>query len=650
MTIHHRRHAVELVREVMTRGQDTAPPPVLIFEGDRGSGKTALLTGLAGLLDGRVPYAHIDLEADGRTGTPEVLYALAFHLGRPCPLYGTLHFPRLAVGKLVMDDDTLDLRDRDRARQQINALLREHRGVDRLVTTLREGAGDLPAVLPAGMQTPVHLSTRLLASVIHRLASGAWSSRFVLGRAQKWYGTQGAPHPRPPVETLIDLNRWHRRPGEANNARQRDELLWAAFRADLTAGLGRRLRRPWMPRCVVLIDNADTRLGRHFLIELARGRETAQNEPLAVVATSRAPFLGHLPEAQQRLLAAEESLTSGRDADQPRPRWVRYPLPALTDADVVHRMAREHPDLEPRLPRQIQQLGQGNPLVVSMLLAAAHEVSSWPEGGEELALALARLEPTPADDTDRRQFTVEERLIRHLLGVPDADPLPVDEMETLTTCAAARTVEQATTLAVRSGLLTGDGYAGRLGLMFDSLRSASPDADPPPLRRLLLRRLAARDPDGGDGWNWVHALLRDQCRARGDRAGELYHALALDQLEEVSDQFATGVGAVPAADWLAMLRAVTRAPTHRPHTAPPTQEAHRLARSTGADPESRLGRVTRLVVGLRLAADPFTGRLRADLHDGLKRDYRALALHFPDDQSLLVAEANRHKGWADQWR
>ncbi|GGL87267.1 hypothetical protein [Micromonospora yangpuensis] len=687
MTIFGRRHAVGLVREVMSCPADGPAPPVLVFEADRGGGKSALLTALTGLLDGRVPYAHVDLAATGRTGTPEVLYALAFHLGRPCPLYGTLRFPRLAVGKLVMENASLDLHDRERARRQINALLRTHRGIDNLVTTLRDGAGNLPAGLPASVQAPLSLVPRILATLVSRLASWRWSSPFVLGRAQKWYGTQGS-HRRPAVETLIELNQWHRRPNLGNNARQRDELLWAAFRADLVAGLGRRRRRTWLPRCVVLLDNADTRLGRHFLTELVRLRAAGESDPLAVVATAREPFGEHFGTAEQRILESDEPLLLRRPGPGTRqwPRWARYALPRLTDTDVVQQVSTAHPSLDRRLPLQVQQFAQGNPAAVSLLLASAAEVSSWPAGGNELGVVLARREPPPPDDTDRVQCTIEERISRHLLGLDDGDPFPDDDVETLTTCAAARTVEQAMTLAVGSGLLTPDGYTGKLSALLAQLWPDDADGDanvrptnarpgnvrhadarhadgrsgnarhadsrhadvhpadtryadigPPPLRRLLLRRLAARRPQAQHGWAKVHGRLRTQCAEQGDRVGELYHALALGRLGQV-------------ADWLATLRAVAQAPTNLPHSVPPADEAYRLARATGAEPDSRLGRVTRLLAGLWLAADPFTGRHRADLHDDIKRDFRAVALQFPDDRSLLVAEATRHKALADLWR
>jgi hypothetical protein len=672
MTIFGRRHAVELVREIMTchPGPQGEQPPVLVFEGERGSGKTALLTSLTSLLDGRVPYAHIDLGVSGRTGTPEVLYALAFHLGRPCPLYGTLRFPRLAVGKLVMNDTTLDLTDRDRARDQINRLLRAHRRVDQMVATLREGAGNLPAGLPAAAQVPAGLLIQFLAAVIDRLASWAWSSRFVLGRAQGWYGTQGSGPRNRPVETLIELNQWHRGPNAGNNVRQRDELLWAAFRADLRASLRRRLRKPWMPRCVVLLDNADTNLGRHFLTEIVRlraeaeilaggaGPGSAATDPLAVVATSREPFLDHLPAGDQRVLAAGERLVlPGPDHPGPGapgsdrwPRWVRYPLTDLTDLDVAQKV-KDLPRLDHRVPLLIQQFAQGNPLTTSLLLDTAQHVAAWPAGGNELGAILVRLEPSPPDDTDRVQFTIEERLSRHLLGLADGDPFPTDVVESLTTCAAARNVEQALILATGSGLVTPDRYIGLASSPVLASLWPSGDGGPlPPLRRLLLRRLAARGPDADAGWSDAHGWLRKHCAARGDRAGELYHALAAGELGYVAEHFADRSDEEPAGDWLAAVRALIRAPANLPHDAPPSEEAHRLARELGAEPNSRLGLVARLIAELWLAADPFSGRHRADLHTEIARDYRVLAPYLPNGHTLLIGEAARHERLADQWR
>ncbi|MDW5329725.1 hypothetical protein [Plantactinospora sp. KLBMP9567] len=647
MTLFGRRHAVELVRQVMASPQDRPPPPVLVFEGGRGVGKSALLDAVATLLDGRVPFAHIDLRTPGRPGTPEVLFALAFHLGRPCPLYGTLRFPRLAVGKLIMDDAGLDLHDRDAARRRINELLRAHRGIDQLVATIRDGAGNLPAVLPSPVQAPLSLAGRILAATIGGLAHWTWSSRFVLGQAQKWYGTRGSTH-RSPVEILIELNQWHRHPERGNNARQRDDLLWAAFHADLAAGLGRRRRRSWMPRCVVLLDNADTRLGRTVLTDLVRRRSDGEHDPLAVVVTARQPFLDHLSGGEQRHLGPDEALRL--PDNRPWPRWMRYRLTRLTDEDIARKVSAEHVRLDHRIPLLIQQFAQGNPLAVSLLLETADKVAKWPEGGGELAVLLHWRETPPPEDASRKEPTIAERLCRRLLGIGDNDTFPDETVETVTTCAAARTGQEAGALAVGSGLLTPEQYTGELIALFNDLWPADHDAPPPPLRRLLLRRLADRPADAQDGWVAVHERLRQESAERGDRVGELYHLLALGELGQVAAYFTERAGLAPTHEWLTTMRRVVTAPRNLAQAGPPADEARRLARLTGADPESRLGRMTRLVAGLWVLADPFSGRDRASLHDEIKREYRAIALQLHDDQSRLVAAADAHRVLAERWQ
>src|SRR5436305_11843968 len=98
---------MELVRELMKRSISRSSVderrPVLVFEGVRGSGKSALLARLAELADQRVPYAYLNFEAAGqsRARVPQVLSALALGLNRRCPFYGRLRFPRLVIGQLV---------------------------------------------------------------------------------------------------------------------------------------------------------------------------------------------------------------------------------------------------------------------------------------------------------------------------------------------------------------------------------------------------------------------------------------------------------------------------------------------------------------------------------------------------------------------
>ncbi|MGH8922508.1 MAG: hypothetical protein ACRD0H_29925, partial [Actinomycetes bacterium] len=88
--------------------------PILVVEGFRGTGKTALLSVLDELLDQLVPRAQLDFEANRHASVPQVLSALAFELNRRCPRYGALQFPRFIVGQLVMGLE-LDLTDHAQA-------------------------------------------------------------------------------------------------------------------------------------------------------------------------------------------------------------------------------------------------------------------------------------------------------------------------------------------------------------------------------------------------------------------------------------------------------------------------------------------------------------------------------------------------------
>lgn len=87
------------LRNGLPRSQDH---PVLVFEGARGTGKTAMLDRWTGLLDQVVPFARIDFDANLDVSQPKLLTALAFELSRRCADLLTLRFPRFTTGRLVM--------------------------------------------------------------------------------------------------------------------------------------------------------------------------------------------------------------------------------------------------------------------------------------------------------------------------------------------------------------------------------------------------------------------------------------------------------------------------------------------------------------------------------------------------------------------
>lgn len=123
-----RAGVVRLVRDLAARPEAADPPegrhsPVLVCEGPPGTGKTVLLSALVGLLHGRVPYAHADLEGR-RDGVPELLTGVAGQLARRCGRYGRLRFPRLATARaLLVGDDPMSTEDSGHTRQDDGELL-----------------------------------------------------------------------------------------------------------------------------------------------------------------------------------------------------------------------------------------------------------------------------------------------------------------------------------------------------------------------------------------------------------------------------------------------------------------------------------------------------------------------------------------------
>ncbi len=80
-----RSDVVDVIRELADRPlsegrRHSRLVPVLVVEGTAGSGKTALLTAVASMLDQHVPYAHLDFEVGRAATTPELLSAAAFQL------------------------------------------------------------------------------------------------------------------------------------------------------------------------------------------------------------------------------------------------------------------------------------------------------------------------------------------------------------------------------------------------------------------------------------------------------------------------------------------------------------------------------------------------------------------------------------------
>lgn len=648
--VYGRKSVIRLLRELMAREEIDGSLrnqrfPILVVEGVRGAGKTALLSALDELLDQRVPYARLDFEANRHASVPQVLSALAFELSRKCPRYGVLQFPRFIVGQLVMGLK-LDLTDHAQACRQVVAALERQRGVDTLRKVLVKTSGDV--LKTAGLPLDTHGLEHSLAWLT------AWApKRIVLGSFQGWYGHRDLGLANNSVDVLVDLNRWAG-DAEDEDAQQRvDGLLWAAFLADLRAEFNRGRRADERSlNCVVLLDNTDTVLGRRFLDELVRARRQRvaggqdDADPLTVVATTRGALLADVPSADRALVTPDNARPGQlpRTPDRSRPWWLQYRLPDLTEDEVGRAVAALDLDRgnNQRVTRMIFQLAGGHPASTSLVLDAIAKRPPENRIDPEAILGQA-----PSRNGSQRSQTLEDQVLgRLLVGVSDA------ALPDLVTCAAARERRHALTLAGQDDLLVG-GQANYVEVL-DPILWRSDDAagdgaaGPALLRRLLRRRLARRDPAVSSSWAEVYARLRDDCRAEGDEAGELYYALAVGQLGFVVRRLHQRLAELEITSWLELVESVTAAPHQYRSQEALIDEVRTLVRS--ADLEQPLSSLGRFVAALWIAADPFSDSDRRNLHLQIAADCTDVAQHSPGGPSaVLLQAARKHQRQAEWW-
>jgi hypothetical protein len=310
---------------------------VLLFEGRQASGKTSLLNELAAGYDRTLPHAVVDLRAFedrlGSSAVPQLLADMAFQLAEYCNRYGTLRFPRFVLGQVIMTI-ALDGTDRQRARRQVRKALRSHRGVAAVTAFLGQAAEG--ALAP----TPVRVSPGTLGmlfdAVMDRLAPWRPLRRYILGPYQQWYGDpdgrlggmSSKERSRRSIEMLINLNRWAGT-GNVQDQKKINRLLWKAFLADLRDNFehGRHCRE-WPYGSVVLLDNADTDLGKEFLGGLARTGWRGRVDPLTIVATSDRGLAVQLGVTNQPLIYDAGRSTAD---DAPWPAWASWVRLELSD-------------------------------------------------------------------------------------------------------------------------------------------------------------------------------------------------------------------------------------------------------------------------------------------------------------------------------
>jgi hypothetical protein len=655
--LYGRDRATGLVREFLVRPESngrpvTRPTPVIVFTGSARSGKSALLANLAERGKGHIPASLVDC-ADFESGRARHLLALlAFELNSTSGRYGTVPFPRLITGLIALQvplDDVPLTGDRDIARELMRKALEDRKNTASLLReTVQEALnagvsalGAQPAWLTAALDLFSKAGPRL---VLGGLVSTRYGRQVVLGKGQDWYGSHDPDEGQDAIDALIELNRNAARTAPkgavpegvaAKDAlaarREAADLLWDAFLADLADAFDRRRADNWSYNCLVLLDSAEAGAGPLFLDELVKARKRRQRDglvpdPLTVVVASQGPLLKRAaPRATAAPLAeAGYDDFARRAAGHPDgPWWYPVELAELSAADVAG-MAREfnvsHGTRRAEVASAVYRYTQGHAGTSRALLAAMGE-----SGETDLASILEYRARTGGSTP------LADRLLDDLMsGVSPR------VKENLVTCSAARDQEAALKLGSFPGLLNGQAWD-------DEIRNPAfwnQDQElHPQLRRLLLRRLAAR-PDGAqDGWLAVHDRLRRLGAAEGDPTGELYHALACGDIAGVSEWLNDARATMRAQAWLAMIDAVAAAPNNLATGQRDEDYVGELVGQFEGDAK-RLAPVAQLVTASWIDGDPLSqpgrGGLRVLAKDAMKQIARAATR----DKSVLLARAD----------
>jgi hypothetical protein len=501
--------------------------PIALLLGPAGSGKTDLLRELDRLAR-EIPHAYTDLATINPRTPVDVMVDLVIQLSIGNRRLGRLRFPRFWVGLLVTRLEQKDLSPEDR-RVAVRNLLNSIRRFRRIPAEVRDLFAQL--VTLTGLAPPVQ--------VTDAIDTATRTLRLLHGPAERWWaglGNQSA------VDALLRLKVTFDR-GTQIDLRDVEEKLCTAFLADLRAEYTNTLRGPDRTvAAVALLDNVHGTAGKAFLELLARVRSAPESrpDPLLVVAASRHTLC---PELFTGVVTTPEAARGGVweerfDHTDWRSRFYPVRLRDLS-RDEVERLAELH---------GLRSRGS--------LASFVHRLTAGHPGGVRAVLDLLA---GSSDTSPRAMLEADPGLLDALLV-----DVPKDLREDLITCAAAR---QVTLPNLRAALGAGADddrqTAQDLSTVMRELHwlTASTGELHPWLRRLLLLRLERRQDEDPSSWARVHGRLADHHRAAGDPTGELYHRLAVGEVEQVVRELDRALSPErPTAEWLATFTAVTSAP------------------------------------------------------------------------------------------
>jgi ABC-type branched-subunit amino acid transport system substrate-binding protein len=619
--LYGRDEALTLVRGFLEREERDGRPgsritPVIVFGAPPGAGKTALLAELARVLDQNAPSVRIDC-ARLRGEATELPIQLAFELNRRCGRYRSLPFPRLIAARIAMKVPLGNLTceaDREEARALIRGALEKNRNTAAVLQ--KAVSGMLDAVIPPLDGTPP-TTGRVVLEIFRKAAprlvlGGMFATRrgrrIVLGEGQDWYGRQG----RNPLDVLVDLNRQAAAaPDSEPDQVEVASALWSAFLADLEAAFGKRQAVNWTFNCLVLLDNADELPGK-VLEQLVA--TCAGANPLTVVAASRGLLAERAAPQQADFTPLATASYAHWHAEGAR-RCYLVELPDLTAADVSAMVNRlEGLPVGARrgaIATAIHHYTCGHAAAVRSLVDAVAVAPEVAEPDSEETFDLARLLDLPVAGT-----TLADGLLDLLLS-----GIPVRTAEDLVTCSAARNLAEAQLLGEKSDLVRRKRTANSGFFSPAFWWPARGEQMPHPLlRRLMLRRLAARAAYQTASWAAVHAWLR----ANSDETGALYHTLALGEVLQVGRQLADVVADTDAEGWLRLLAGAAAAPNNLDQRLKSTRGVDELTGQAGPDDDVAVT-MARLAAAMWIDADPLADQDRSDLRNDIRDGLHQLA-------------------------
>ncbi|WP_418958463.1 hypothetical protein [Streptomyces tritici] len=545
-------------------------PPVTVFTGGRGMGKTALLKQLRNAYREATPLALLDCarveppadHGPGWTPLTGALGELAVQLSPKVHAARPVQFPRLSLGLVAVASIGWAQDDDERARRDLQRLGPVLSTVDATKGAAANWVTKVLSKLAARAAETTAPMAGLLAEATVETVLEEVFGRFQQ-RADSFYGSyrNAGGRGRAGLQQLaVDFEQGGRR------RRQAEDFLVGALVEDLCrayTGLTRAGTRRGRP--VLLLDNAHEPLGRRLIEPLLRARADGHRDKVVVLAASRVhehEALRHATRLRLPETAHRAPCPRGTDVTSGILAVALTPLsPAQTQSafDRLDPAGRTPADLA----RGVHRLTGGRPLGVALLARAAAEA---PAARRAALTPGALLDLTVELREDSAPVPVAATLLAELLPQARRGPLAV--------LAAAHDEDSARVLARTR--LRAEAPDGDLVLAVrDRLRAEDWPEGPehfvadPLLRALLLHRLRFHDGDAPAyaAWRAVHETLR-QYYGPAPSPYRLHHDLALGRTEEAVTHLRLTFPDPDVHGWLRRLRFLASAPYPRERDRP----------------------------------------------------------------------------------